>query len=435
MITTTKTKTNFTMSVVGKIKSKKQQYLVSELVKYDLSKAIQYINSFGKKSLSSTVTCSLRDIKRNLTVVKGYDTLKIKQPGYWLNRYNSMFNCSNNHSPTSKNLGDWIGVEIECSVPYASLYLNPGSCQCYCEDCGNDYSMCGCGHDCEDQGADTDDGHSKLITYLNKRKIKFCSVKSDGSINPESGCFPVELTIVFNKNDREPLKRLCKALNELGAKVNKSCGMHVHLDQRDQLDRHGKLSGLKIMKRGRSLGACLNVFSKIVPKSRIGNTYCKLMVSGFKHNRYSAVNMTAVSKHKTIEVRLHSATTDFIKINNWIDLLLIVQDSKLTRYNNVQTLDDLCMSVDVPEKLIAYIEQRITKFASKPETEEDDTSVNLELENVLVEPVVTPPQLINSVPSNFFSNGIQYVWNSIMNEYVAVATPRTGTDDSYEIPF
>ena len=41
----------------------------------------------------------------------------------------------------------------------------------------------------------------------------------------------------------------------------------------------------------------------------------------FNNNRYHKVNVMAFSSHKTIEFRHHSGTTDFNKIENWINFL------------------------------------------------------------------------------------------------------------------
>ena len=71
-----------------------------------------------------------------------------------------------------------------------------------------------------------------------------------------------------------------------------------------------------------------------MPASRRDNYYCKGLghvsdetirsartVNELKNrigNRYHKVNLEAYSRHKTVEFRQHSGTTNFIKIRNWV---------------------------------------------------------------------------------------------------------------------
>jgi hypothetical protein len=140
---------------------------------------------------------------------------------------------------------------------------------------------------------------------------------SDGSISPPAGAFPVEFRVLLKRSELEPrLFRLCSILKN--HRVNKSCGLHVHLDAR-QWDR------VEAEKRARRLAKWLGILSELVPLSRRENTYCK---PGFSQaDRYHAVNFTSYEKHRTIEVRLHSGTCDYSKIIAWIrllELLLVV---------------------------------------------------------------------------------------------------------------
>lgn len=361
-----------TVEIKAEIKSKKQAMLFRELVKRDPAEAIEYLKSFNERNIGRIY--GIRTIRQNLND-QGIDKLEGKEAGYYLKQYNSMFDCETNHKPNNSDKGEWIGVEIECTVPYDSVNVSYDSCGWFCDE--HEITCCSeCGHECDGSGSE-DKAHEKLADYLTKRKIKRCSVKHDGSIDAPSGHFAAEVTILIKKNDREPLLALCKALNDLDAEVNKSCGMHVHLDQRDLITSDNRVLTSKIKRRAQSLGNCLDLFSQIVPKSRLDNHYCKMEVSGFKGGRYYAVNVTAFSKYKTIEIRLHSATTDFNKINNWIDLLLLVQSSNVE--SKVKTLDDFCMSVDVPERLIEYVEKRIAKFKAETDVQEEQTSSQMPL--------------------------------------------------------
>jgi hypothetical protein len=112
--------------------------------------------------------------------------------------------------------------------------------------------------------------------------------------------------------------------------------------------------------------------AEIMPESRKNNTYCELR--GSMTNRYSAINGSAIKKYNTIEVRLHSSTIDEIKILNWINLLTLIQSApKKTITQNVDTLEDLFMVLDIPEKLIEYCLSRRNKFMGKKDIQESSS--------------------------------------------------------------
>lgn len=172
---------------------------------------------------------------------------------------------------------------------------------------------------------------SKLETYqmvklLKKFKLlNISSLGMDGSIRPTRGHQDYELRILTTEHRyKDDLKRLKMFLKASGAKVNKSCGLHVHLDMRTR----------DFQKSKKRLNAALSVLTKFVAKHRIGNQYCRLTpvinnVWYEENTRHLAINADrSYAEHKTIEVRLHEATTDTKKIENWITLLLNIVNSK-----------------------------------------------------------------------------------------------------------
>lgn len=75
-----------------------------------------------------------------------------------------------------------------------------------------------------------------------------------------------------------------------------------------------------------------------MPQSRRQNYYCKGLSSisasdiqaaqsiydlraAFGNNRYRKVNLEAYARHRTVEFRQHSGTTNFTKMENWIRFL------------------------------------------------------------------------------------------------------------------
>ena len=96
---------------------------------------------------------------------------------------------------------------------------------------------------------------------------KYVDVGSDGSIHYGDNEEGKEIRVCVKRSEvRTVVPGIMDALNSMGATVNKSCGLHVHLDQRGNLEPEKTFQKLV-----RSLGLLYTV----VPKSRRENTYCK----------------------------------------------------------------------------------------------------------------------------------------------------------------
>lgn len=74
--------------------------------------------------------------------------------------------------------------------------------------------------------------------------------------------------------------------------------------------------------RARIMDKWLRVLKELVPASRRDNRFCRFGISSVW--RYRAVSFTSYRRHKTLEVRLHSGTTDFTKILQWVRLLEVL---------------------------------------------------------------------------------------------------------------
>lgn len=158
-------------------------------------------------------------------------------------------------------------------------------------------------------------------------------ITTDGSVPStgtglSSGLELVSPPLTLDEMERQ-LKIACDVLNELGAKVNKDCGIHVHHEIDDlNLDQ--------IKNIYRIYDKHTASIDEIMPESRRASStpyYCKgvgrLMswiesadsIQYLTHalsDRYHAINFCAYVKYGTIEFRQHSGSTDFRKIFNWI---------------------------------------------------------------------------------------------------------------------
>lgn len=151
------------------------------------------------------------------------------------------------------------------------------------------------------------------------------------------------------------VERVCDILNnQFDAKVDKSCGLHVHLDMRGSRKKSEVFKALVVNQR---------LLYSLVPRRRAENSYCKPTRSvDFADerdgDRYKGINATAYNKHRTLEVRIHSGTTSAIKINSWIALLTAIADT--TNPEPVKTVVDLFQLVGPLTGM--YLMSRLNKF-------------------------------------------------------------------------
>lgn len=208
-----------------------------------------------------------------------------------------------------------------------------------------------------------------------KEKLQgFVYPKSDSSIRPEErGEQGHELTILCRQEDAQHiLKKVSMVLNssEVNAKVNNSCGFHLHIDMRNR----------DPVKAYHNLVFSLPLLNQMIPQVRLTNKdvshYCKQNetsnlldyypdmrydIKPRRDNRYQAINPVALSTHKTLEVRLHSGTTNAKKIYMWTKLCAAIADAEPLA-NKLQTVEDLESYVIKDEELSNYIKERIALF-------------------------------------------------------------------------
>jgi hypothetical protein len=156
---------------------------------------------------------------------------------------------------------------------------------------------------------------------------------------------------------------VCKVLSQANAFVNSTCGLHVHLDMRDRDAKRAY----------RNLVRSQELLYSMVPNSRRTGGYSKPnrdeTFDPQSGNRYRGINPTAYDKHKTIEVRIHSGTTNAIKIVNWVTLLVRIANAKGVK-QPVTNLSNVPKAFRLNAILRSYIETRIKTFNRKPYLEE-----------------------------------------------------------------
>lgn len=193
----------------------------------------------------------------------------------------------------------------------------------------------------------------------------------DGSLQGENAIECVT-PVLSSKGGFKSLETLCKVLNNNGARVNKSCGTHVHVGCDGMTDEWYA----NVFYNYQCLESLIDSF---MAESRRGNVsnWCRTLadhnladcntIDGVRRelssDRYHKVNPCAWARHRTIEFRQHQGTTDYEKISNWVSFVgKLVGWSKANRFNGaVNSLADVPF-INAKEK--AFFKARIEHFAN-----------------------------------------------------------------------
>ena len=166
---------------------------------------------------------------------------------------------------------------------------------------------------------------------------------SDGSI---TGINPIECVtpVLKGRNGLAALKNACATLNAVGAKVNKSTGLHVHIGAKDltpaqyanvfynyQMLESLIDSFMAESRRANNNGYCMSLRGKYLRTCETREEVYQALGG----SRYYKVNPCSWSRHQTIEFRQHQGSTDFEKISNWVSfcakLVVWSRDNRMTR--------------------------------------------------------------------------------------------------------
>lgn len=200
-------------------------------------------------------------------------------------------------------------------------------------------------------------GHWKIIT--------------DGSIRGSQG-FEIVSPILQGQDGLNQLEKVCKALKNCNALINKSCGIHIHFDaSRLQLEEFKNVimnyanlenvidSFLPTSRRANNNSYCKSILKY---KSKVNNARTINQLTNAIPNRYSKLNTQSYSRYNTIEFRHHSGTIEFEKLNNWILFLHnLVEYSKTKRLSRVNF--DTLTTFNQPT-IYNYLQNRKTILAA-----------------------------------------------------------------------
>lgn len=175
-----------------------------------------------------------------------------------------------------------------------------------------------------------DDGINATIERYNHQTRQHWKIITDASCGWE-----IVSPILSGEQGLNELRKVCETLTRIGCKVDKSCGVHVHIGA----DALG-VDRVKSVVRRWLTNECQNLDS-IQPPSRrgINNPYCQPLantirtefidrcnsineLANIQSTRYSKLNLQSYRTHRTIEFRHHAGSTNATKITNWVKFLL-----------------------------------------------------------------------------------------------------------------
>jgi len=133
-----------------------------------------------------------------------------------------------------------------------------------------------------------------------------------------------------SKEGRRQVELACQALAAVGARVNRTCGLHVHHDARHL----SEATILRLAAMTVDLGDALDELVAASRRRAAWNTYCTrfdandlsalqgLGLRGFAQHasRYKTLNLSAFLRHGTVEFRQHQGTVEAEKVLAWVDL-------------------------------------------------------------------------------------------------------------------
>ena len=236
-----------------------------------------------------------------------------------------------------------FGVEIE-------------ACNCTRERLARELTAAGINVQVEGYNHTDHTDHWKLVT--------------DSSLHGNN-TFELVSPILHGEQGLEELEKVCWVLDLCNAKVNDTCGLHVHMDAAE-FDLSTWKNLILTYKR------LEGVIDNFMPRSRRNNRYCKGLSAitetsiknarsisdlrtAFLHNRYHKVNLEAYARHRTVEFRQHGGSTNFTKMSAWIHFLAkMITFAKQGQVNTGTTLQNIPFLTE-SEKL--YLKIRTKKLA------------------------------------------------------------------------
>jgi Putative amidoligase enzyme len=225
-------------------------------------------------------------------------------------------------------------------------------------------------------------------------------ITTDASVGYDAGAEIVS-PVLRGEPGLEALAKVCRVLKNLGCKVNKKCGLHVHVGAREwELDAFKRLALIYA-------NAETSIDSFMAPSRRgMANNYCQpvsinrgrldraVSMDDIAHamgqvpgrtnvrgaERYRKLNLMSFWQHGTVEFRQHQGTVEEDKACHWTRLCLRMCLAAMEGPIAVMpaSFDGLFECTKSPDAEKAFFQGRVDFFASQVRREERRTTNAIE---------------------------------------------------------
>ncbi len=207
------------------------------------------------------------------------------------------------------------------------------------------------------------DNDAVVDALLDAGVAEYVHLKDDGSVHGTDARPHEHELVLCAELSRMPgiIDRVCDALRrpEVDAGVNKTCGLHIHLDMRND----------NVEAAYRNLVHSYEpLLSKLVPQSRVENTFCKPPTTAdfedaqSEDDRYKAINPCAYASHTTLEIRIFSGSVNAMKIKQYLAIVSGIAYKNTYLGRNLSTADQWGEQVGWDSSLITWIKDRAQDF-------------------------------------------------------------------------
>lgn len=215
-----------------------------------------------------------------------------------------------------------------------------------------------------------------VVDGIYQRRSNAWSVKTDGSLRGNG--FEVTSPVLQGIDGHEQVAKACRALQAVGGKADRTCGLHVHHEIRD-LDVEGVRRFVRTYHANTAV-----IDGALAPSRRAANmpTYCRAwdqrnvdamtecrtietIASRAQGTRYRTVNLQSYARYGTVEIRHHQGSVNATKISEWVKFGQALIDSSARGAVAAQRdMLSLCRAVGANDDTACYMIGRTAMLAA-----------------------------------------------------------------------
>lgn len=209
-------------------------------------------------------------------------------------------------------------------------------------------------------------------------------IVTDSSLQSDQG-IEVVSPILCGEAGFAELRKVCGALTAIGARVNRRCGLHVHIGAREQdvgffkrlVTAYAHYEGaidafMPASRRGGENRFCQPVrvgrgaLERAATVAEVATACGQSSLRPRDERRYRKLNLQSFWQHGTVEFRHHSGTVETDKAENWARFCLAMAAGvRVGRpLTEDRSVDGLLAWIGASEGAVNYFRGRATRFAA-----------------------------------------------------------------------